>query len=157
MCIYYFRQTSLWNGFLFHRSRCFAISSSHLRILAVLSLSAAALHSPALLGLHRTAPLAVVPAGAIAHLCPAQAVPAHFSSEQSVLCWLSLHSPPQLPNLLVFPSSSSPALLLAPSSSSALPAILVRSTFCHFSVGPLQRGAYQFSWLFSSLKQLSSE
>lgn len=67
--------------------------------------------------------------------CPAQTVPAHLSSEQSVLCWLSLHSPPQLCSLLVTLSLSSPALLLPLSSSSALPAILACSTFCHLVLG----------------------
>lgn len=35
-----------------------------------MSLGAASLHSPALLGLHRAAPLAVAPTGAIAHSMP---------------------------------------------------------------------------------------
>lgn len=122
-----------------------SIPFPHLRLRYLpccVSLCAAALHSPALLGLHRPAPLAV------ALTCLTQAVAAHLSSVQSVLCWLSLHSPPQLSSLLVPLSLNSPVLLLALSSSSALPAISVCSTFRHFSAGPLQRGAYQFSDYF---------
>lgn len=96
-----------------------SIPFPHLRLRYLpccVSLCAAALHSPALLGLHRPAPLAV------ALTCLTQAVAAHLSSVQSVLCWLSLHSPPQLSSLLVPLSLNSPVLLLALSSSSALPA-----------------------------------
>lgn len=76
-----------------------------------------------------------------------QAVPAHLGSEQGVLCQLSLPSPP--PAIQVCwqppsPSSTAPT----PNSvliSSALPVVLICGTFCHFSAGPLQRQACQFS------------
>lgn len=71
VCIYYFRQTSLWDGFLFHRSKCFAISPSQLKIFAVLCVpQCCCTPQSCTLGLQRAAPLAVAPAGAIAHPMP---------------------------------------------------------------------------------------
>lgn len=133
VCLYYFRQTSLWDGFqVFHHFPISAEDTCRAVCPSVL-LHSTVLHCWACIELPLLLWLPQVP---LPTPCPAQAVPAHLSSEQSVLCWLSLHSPPQLCHLLVSPSLSSPALLLALSSLSALPAILLCTTFCHLVLGP---------------------
>lgn len=110
VCIHYFGHTCLWDGFLFHRSQCFAISPSQLKVLAVPCVPQccctpvlyfwACRELPLLLWvLQVPSPTPVgIPLRYLMYIeYPAQAVPAHLSSEQSVLCWLSLRSLPSCP------------------------------------------------------------